>query len=73
MPWGNKTKAEKWFDKCVDKECKENWDKYKDGSWRFGAAATVMSRLEKSFDKCKDPEKKKFLADAYKYGSKIFD
>lgn len=73
MSWGNKTKAEVWFDKCVDKEFNQNKDKYNDGSWRFGAAATVMDRLEKSFDKCKDPEKKKFIAEAYMYGSKIFD
>lgn len=74
MSWDNKTKAEAWFDKCVDKEFNQNIDKYnKNGSWRFGAAITVMQRLEKSFDKCNDPEKKKFIADAYKYGSHIFE
>ena len=31
------------------------------------------TKAEKWFDKCKDPEKKKFIAEAYMYGSHIFE
>lgn len=57
------SKVGKWVDKVVDKEFSKNEKKYlNNGSFRFGACATVAKRLEKSFNMEKDPNKKTFLS-----------
>lgn len=72
--FGSKTRAEKWFDTCVDREYKANSKKYcKDGSLYFGASVAVMKRLEKGIPRTKNTKKQKFLSEAYRYGLKLFD